>query len=74
MERKAQTIDTPNGPHAAPFDPSFEDRLADCNSKEDLFMLVRRNGYVDPDALAEVEARGLLGAYYEWKQQASDEQ
>jgi len=70
MKPTAETVPTPTGGVTAPFDPTFEDRLAECETREELFELVRtERGHVDPDALAEVRARGLYEAYQAWKGQ-----
>jgi len=62
----AKTIRTPVGRLKAPLHPLFAKRLSGCTCNADLFALVCPRNYVDPDALNEVEARGLMGAYAEW--------
>jgi len=70
MKPTAETVPTPIGDITAPVDPTFEDRLAECETREDLFELVHtEQGHVDPDALAEVRARGLYQEYQAWKGQ-----
>ena len=34
---------------------------------EDLFKLVEENGFINPDAFTELNARGLYNKYQDWK-------
>ena len=67
MELVAKTIKTPVGAYPAPLDPYFVTVLAACQNDEDLFQLVEtKQGFINPDALNEVEARGLYADYCKW--------
>jgi len=66
VKMQATHVDTPLGPYQAPLAPNWPAKLAQCETEEDLFALVRENGMVNPDALAEVLARGLYGEYLSW--------
>jgi hypothetical protein len=68
MDHQAKEIDTPVGPIEAPMDPSFSSKLSECSTREDLFRLVEPGPFIDPDALAEVRARGLYQEYQDWKE------
>lgn len=67
MTMVAETVWTPFGFFKAPLDPSWPRKLARCHSNEDLFCLVITKGLVDPDALNEVQARGLYEQYLAWR-------
>lgn len=66
MELKAKTINTPVGKFKAPLNPHFTEILKNCETDEDLFELVKPNGHINPDALNEVEARGIYPYYWKW--------
>lgn len=64
---KATTISTPVGTMKAPLHPRWEDKLEKCTSNVELFELVEPvKGFIDPDAINEVDARGLLEECKEW--------
>jgi len=67
MKIKAKFIITPVGFFPAPLHPAFPDELANCETNIDLFELVEQNGFVNPDALNEVEIRNLYPEYVDWK-------
>lgn len=70
MKQKAKFIDTPLGRAPAPMYPLFGNELAKCKSNEDLFSLVEKPSnwrFANPDAWAEVEARGLTSEYRSWR-------
>lgn len=60
------TASTPVGRFPHPLSDSFRTQLAACKSREDLFALVNETGFVNGDALREVELRGLYAEYVEW--------
>ena len=60
-------IDTPAGRFPSPVRPTFASELEACDTKGDLFQLVEKHGMIDPDALAEVRARGWLADYRAWR-------
>ena len=60
-------METPYGYFPAPMSPAFTTALAKCEKDEDLFALVEENGFINPDAFNEVNARGLYFKYKEWK-------
>ena len=62
----AKTIRTPAGTFRAPLHPLFAEKLGGCTCNADLFSLVCPRNFVDPDALNEVRARGLMTEYAEW--------
>jgi hypothetical protein len=63
---RARTIRTLFGTFDAPFHPSFAKKLSRCRCNADLFRLVCPRNFVDPDALNEVQSRGLMLEYTEW--------
>nr|BDD48405.1 hypothetical protein 10 [Balneolaceae bacterium] len=68
MKVKAQTARTPVGAYPAPLDPNFHKQMEECETKEDLFaLIISDKGFVCPDALNEVVARGLYQEYQKWK-------
>ena len=69
MDAKAKTVETPIGDFPFPMDPAFTDHLANCKTDEDLFKLVECNGFINPDAFTEINARGLYFKYKKWKEE-----
>ena len=67
MKAKAKFIKTPVGPFSFPMNPGFTKVLESCQTNEDLFKLVEPRGFINPDAFAELEARGLYHEYKNWK-------
>ncbi|MFW6350759.1 MAG: hypothetical protein ACOC2E_00090 [Bacteroidota bacterium] len=69
MYPTAQFIKTLAGTLPAPLDPAFKTILAQCQTNEDLFKLVEptNSNFINPDAFNEVDNRGLLGEYIQWK-------
>lgn len=51
--------------------PAFSKTLENCKTDEDLFKLVEKNGFINPDAFTELNARGLYHKYQEWKRAQS---
>ncbi len=68
MKAKSKTIKTPIGLFSFPMNPGFTQILDNCKSDEDLFKLVEKNGFINPDAFTELNARGLYNEYKKWKQ------
>lgn len=67
MEPIAKTTEIRGVVMPTPMNPGFTGRLNACRTNEDLFYLCKDvSGYVEPDAFAEIRARGLLGAYEDW--------
>lgn len=67
MEPTAKTTEIRGITMPTPMNPGFTARLHACRTNEDLFYLCKDvSGYVEPDAFAEIRARGLLGAYEDW--------
>jgi len=67
MKTQADTIDTPAGTFGAPWNPTFPGRLAEMDTKEDLFEAARPNDrFLDPDVMAEIRTRGLVKEYEQW--------
>lgn len=66
MKCTAKVMETPIGQIAAPASPQGPKILAPIKTKEDLFALVRNDGFVNPDALTEVCARRWYGEYLAW--------
>ena len=69
MKAKSKTIKTPIGLLKYPMNPGFTQILDNCKSDEDLFKLVEKNGFINPDAFTELNARGLYFEYKKWKNQ-----
>lgn len=67
MKAKAKFVKTPVGRFPFPMNPGFTSILKDCKIDEDLFRLVEPNGFINPDAFTELNARGLYFKYKEWK-------
>ena len=67
MKVEARSIKTPIGYYLSPLNPSFVKELEECQTNEDLFKLVDVNGFINPDAFNEVNARNLYGDYCRWK-------
>ena len=67
MKPKAKFVQTPVGPFNFPMNPGFNQTLEKCQTDEDLFKLVENNGFINPDAFTELNARGLYHKYKEWK-------
>ena len=65
METLSEYINTPIGKitHA----PGFKKTMESLKTKEDLFSIVEEKGFVNPDAFAEIECRGLYVEYLQWK-------
>lgn len=71
MEAKAKYVKTPVGKFPFPMNPAFSKTLENCKTDEDLFKLVEKNGFINPDAFTELNARGLYHKYQEWKRAQS---
>jgi hypothetical protein len=67
MKAKAQHVKTPVGNFPFPMNPAFSKTLENCTTDEDLFELVEENGFINPDAFTELNARGLYQKYREWR-------
>lgn len=67
MEAKSKFVETPVGKFSFPMNPAFSKILENCETDEDLFKLVKENGFINPDAFTEVNARGLWYKYKEWE-------
>ena len=65
-QTKIKSTPTPVGRFAGHMSPAWPTELAKCKSNEDLFALVD-TGFINPDALNEVRARGLYQEFLEWK-------
>ena len=68
MEQKAKKVSTPIGDFKFPMNPAFTKQLEGCKTIEDLFELCEKNGFINPDAFAEICARGLTVEYKQWKE------
>lgn len=68
MKLVAKSIKTPVGYFASPMNPGFTKTLEKCETNEDLFALVEENGFINPDAFNEINARGLYFDYKKWKE------
>ena len=68
MKPKAKVVKTPVGLFPFPMNPAFKDRLKACKTNEDLFQLIEENGFINPDAFAELQARNLVAEYADWKE------
>ena len=72
MKAKAKYVETPVGKFPFPMNPAFSEILENCKTDEDLFKLVENeNGFTNPDAFTELNARGLYHKYQEWKRTQS---
>ncbi len=67
MKAKAISVKTPVGHFPFPTNPGFNQTLSKCETNEDLFKLIEENGFINPDAFTELNARGLYLEYQEWK-------
>ncbi len=67
MKAKATHVQTPVGKFPFPMNPGFTKILSECKTDEDLFKLVEPNGFINPDAFTELQARGLYHKYQDWK-------
>lgn len=67
MKAKAKIVKTPAGNFPFPMNPGFKKTLEKCSTNEDLFKLVEDNGFINPDAFTELNARGLYYDYQQWK-------
>ena len=72
MKPVAKYVKTPVGRFPFPMNPGFKNTLNRCESNEDLFKLVEENGFINPDAFTELNARGLYFEYKKWKQKRMD--
>ena len=68
MKPKAKVVQTPFGSMPFPLSPRFLDALSKCQTNEDLFSIVEENGFINPDAFAELSARHLVNDYEKWKE------
>ena len=67
MKPKAKYVQTPVGNFTFPMNPGFSKTLQNCKTNEDLFELIEPNGFINPDAFTELNARGLYHEYKKWK-------
>ena len=71
MKAKSKFVKTPVGKFPFPMNPAFSGTLEKCKTNEDLFKLVQENGFINPDAFTELNARGLYFEYKKWKNENS---
>ena len=72
MKPVAEYSSTPIGIFKFPLNSAFLELLDKCETDEDLFKLVEPNGFIDPDAFTELDARGLVSEYEIWKKRKNN--